>query len=140
MKTRFCLTLGVKVAEKGKGLKRSQCPSTSGDEVDGWRKRPKLDKEAACAISDGTRVNFKPLPSLSSTASSTDGDRLQSPDRRATFVPPERESLQHIDLAKVLSPKRKKRGPVRAKEMERDEGGGMRFGSQVRLRNREAGA
>ena len=100
-----------KAAEKGKG-KRSQSPSTSGDEADGERKRPKLDKDAARAIFGGTRVNVKPLPSHPAITSSTDDDRPQSPDRRATSVPPERESPQHVDLAKVLSPKRKKRSRV----------------------------
>ena len=131
-----------KVAEKGKGkgVKRSQSPSTSGDD-DGERKRPKLDKDAARAIFGGTRVNLKPLPSQPSITTTTNDDgQLRSPDRRATSVPPERESPQHADLAKVLSPKRKKTSPVRAKytsepadvrdlEMECDEGGGDEGGS-----------
>ena len=89
---------------KGKGVKRSQSPSTSGDEAEGERKRPKLDKDAARAIFGGTRIT--PLPSsLPTTAiNNGDGNRALSPDRRATSVPPE---PQHVDLAKVSSPKRK---------------------------------
>ena len=70
-----------KVAEKGKGVKRSQSPSTSGDD-DGERKRPKLDKDAARAIFGGTRIKALPATLPTTASNDDDGNRPEKPDSR----------------------------------------------------------